>query len=190
MNALDYIFIALVLVGLIVGIIKGLLKQLLALLGVVVVSTLTATVQPYVQNWFVNTSMSDGTRNVVALLVTVVLLSVVYILLALLVRKLLTRAKIVKALDRILGGVVGVASVYFSFAVVLALLTNTSESFLPKIKAFADQYISDSWIVTHIYKHNFFGDWVVNGIAQRLIENLQPTKPETEALAIAVSQII
>ena len=184
MNILDYIFIALAVVGLVVGLLKGFLKQVLAVVGVVVVATLTAVVEPHVQNWFVNTSMSDSTRNLVAMLVTVLLLAAVYGLLAYLIGKLLKKIKVIKILDRILGAVLGVAVVYLSFAVLLALLINTSETFLPSIKSLTSDYIENSWIVTHIYKNNFFGDWVINGIAKKLLDSLQPNQGNPDASAI------
>ena len=174
MNVLDYIIIALAAVGLVVGIIKGFLKQVLAVVGVFVVATLTATVQPYVQNWFVNTSMGDGTRNLVAMIVTVLLIAVVYGLLAWLIGKALKKVKIVNVLDRILGAILGVGAVYLIFAVVVALFYNTSPEFLSSLKESLGEQFDNSWIVTHIYAGNFFGDWVINGIAQKLLESLQP----------------
>ena len=186
MNYIDYIFIAIAVVGLVVGLWKGLIKQVLGIVGVIVVAALTATVEPYVQNWLVNTSMSEGTRNVVAMLGAVVLLSVAYSLLALLIGKLLKKVKIINALDRILGAVVGVATVYFVFAVVFALFTNTGDSFLPLLKSKLGDSITNSWVVTHIYKNNFFGKWIINDIAHKLIDGLQQGN-ESDALATLVA---
>ena len=173
MNVLDYIYIALVVLAFLVGFWKGFIKQVLAVVGVIVVAMLTATVEPYVQNWFVNTSLSEGARNVVAMIATVVLLSVGYAFLALLIRKLLKSVKIISIIDRILGAVFGVAVVYFVFALVFGLFTNTSDNFLSHVKNAVGDYVKNSWVVTHIYKNNFFGDWVIDGIAKKLINNLQ-----------------
>ena len=187
MNVLDYIFLALVAVAFIAGLFKGLIRQILTIVGVILVATLTATVEPYVQNWFVNTSMDEGTRNVVAMIATVILLTVSYALVALLITKLLKKVKIIGVLDRILGGVLGLAVVYLVFAVLFALITDTKAEFLPLIKSTMGGAFQDSWIGAHIYKNNFFGDWIINGIAGKLLDGLQQgTDPE--ALAGIVTQ--
>ena len=182
MNVLDYIYLALVAVVFIVGIFKGLIRQILTIVGVILVATLTATVEPYVQSWLINTSMDDGTRNVVAMIATVILLTVAYALLALLITKLLRKIKIIGLLDRILGGVLGLAVVYLVFAVIFALFNGTSDEFMPLLKSVAGEAFKTSWIGEHIYKNNFFGDWIINGIAGKLLEGLQQgTRPEALA---------
>ena len=188
MNVLDYVFLALVAVAFILGLFKGLIRQILTIVGVILVAALTATVEPYVQSWFVNTSMDEGTRNVVAMIATVILLTVAYALLALLITKLLKKVKIIGALDRILGGVLGLAVVYLVFAVIFALILNTEDGFLPLIKSFAGEAFQTSWIGEHIYGNNFFGDWIINGIAGKLLEGLQQGAAP-EALAGFVTSI-
>lgn len=174
MNILDYIVLGALAVCLIIGLLKGLLKQVLSLVGIVVVATLTATVTPYVDSWLVNVIEAEGTRAVVSMIAAVILLAVAYGLLAGLIGKALTKNKKLKTLDRILGGVLGVAIVYLIFAVLFALLLNTSEEFLASVKGMVGGYLEDSWIVNKIYSNNFFGEWVINGIAEKLMQALQP----------------
>ena len=181
MNVLDYIIIALAAVGLILGLFRGFIKLVLTAVGVIVVAALTATVEPYVQNWFVNTGMSEGTRNVVAMIATVILLAFAYATVAYLISRLLRKVKIIGVLDRILGAVVGVAVVYFVFALVFALFTSTSDGFLPLLKSAVGDSFSNSWIGTHIYSNNFFGEWIINDIAQKLIDSLQQGDPQALA---------
>lgn len=186
MNVLDYVILALAIAGIVIGLFRGFIKLVLTAIGVIVVATLTATVEPYVQNWFVNTSIDEGTRNVVAMIATVLLLAAVYGLLAFIVGKLLRKVKIISVLDRLLGGLVGFAVVYFVFSVFFALLSGTGETFLPLLKSSLGESIQNSWIATHVYKNNFFGDWIINGIAAKLLERLQPST-DTEALARIVT---
>lgn len=174
MNILDYIILAVLAVSVIVGFIKGLLKQLLTVVGIVVVVTLTATVTPWVQSWLVGVIESEGTRAAVAMFAAVILLAAVYGIVAAIIGRLLKKVKFIKALDKILGGVMGVVVVYIVFAVVFALFNDTSTEFLPRLRGLLGEAIENSWFNTHIYSNNFFGDWVINGIAERLIQSFQP----------------
>lgn len=174
MNVLDYIVLALLVANTVIGILKGFLKQLLAIVGVFVIATLTATLTPIVQNWLVNVIANDGVRSAVAMIVAVLLLGVGYSFLATLLLRILKKIHILKLVDRILGGVIGFAVVYLVFAVIFALFNNTSESFLASIKGWAGESFQNSWFATHIYANNFFGDWIINGIAEKLLNSLQP----------------
>ena len=176
MNVLDYIILALLAVSMIIGFVKGFIKQVLTVAGIIVVALLTATVSPWVQSWFTGVIESEGTRAAVAMFATVILLAVGYGVLAWLVTKLLKRIRIIKVLDRVLGGVMGIAVVYLVFAVVFALFTQTGEGFLPKLKEWLGESIQNSWFNNHIYNHNFFGDWVINGIAEKLIQSFKPAE--------------
>ena len=174
MNILDYVILGALVISLIIGLVKGLLKQILALVSIFVVVTLTATVTPYVDSWLVNVIQADGTRALVAMIASAILLAVVCGLISWLIGKALKKVKILKALDRILGGVMGIAIVYLIFAVLFALLTSTGEEFMAGLKGMLGGYLEDSWFAAHVYNNNFFGDWVINGIAQKLMEALQP----------------
>ena len=175
MNVLDFIVLALFVASTINGLFKGFIKQTLTIVGVLVVAMLTATVTPLVQSWLVNVIDNENTRTLVAMVASVVLLIVAYTILALIVRRLLRKVKIIKLLDKILGGLVGFGVMYFIFAVVYALMLNTADSFMPTIKGWVGDSFETSWIGNHIYSNNFFGDWVINGIAEKILNSLQAT---------------
>ena len=183
MNVIDYVIFGILAISMIIGFFKGLLKQLLTFGGIIVVALLTATVSPFVQNWLSGVIEAEGTRAAVAMFATVVLLAVVYGVLAWLIGKLLKKIKIIKALDKILGGVMAIAVVYFTFAVIFGLFTMTGEGFLPTLKGWIGDAINNSWFGQKIYSvdANFFGKWVIEGIAEKLISNFQPA--EEAALA-------
>ena len=186
MNTLDYVIFVALAVCLVIGFIKGFIKQLLAVGGVIVITTLTATVTPYVDNWIAPYIASEGTRAAVAMFGAVILLAVAYSLVGWLIGRILKKISIIKALDKILGGVVGVVAVYLIFAVVFALLTQTGDMFLAKITAMLGDSIATSWFNTHVYSNNFFGNWVINGIWEKLSESLNPAEEAARALACIV----
>ena len=184
MSIVDYVIFAILAISMIVGFIKGFIKQLLTVGGVIVVALLTAVVSPFVQNFLSSYIEAEGTRAAVAMFATVILLAAVYGLLAWLVGKLLKKVKLIKALDKILGGVMGIAVVYLVFAVIFGLFTMTGEGFLPTLKSFLGEPIQNSWFNAHIYSNNFFGKWVIEGIAEKLIQNFKPA--EEAALAARI----
>ena len=181
MNVFDYVVLAILAISMIIGFVKGLIKQLLTLGGIIVVAMLTATVTPFVQNWL-NGVMSQDTSTAVAMFATVILLSVVYGIVAWLIGKILKKIKIFKALDKFLGGVMGIAVVYLVFAVIFAVFTQTGEGFLPTLKSWVGDSLETSWFNAHIYNNNFFGDWVINGIAEKLIQNFRPSEEAARAI--------
>ena len=185
MNTLDYVILVLLGVSLVVGFIKGFIKQLLAVGGVLVITTLTATVTPYVDGWIAPYIESEGTRAAVAMFGAVVLLAAAYGLVGWLIGKILKKVSIIKVLDKVLGGVVGVVVVYLIFAVVFALLTQTGEIFLPKIKSLLGEQLETSWFAQNIYGEgkNFFGDWVINGIFEKLLEAMKPAEAAARIFA-------
>ena len=172
MTVLDFIILALVVLSTVIGIIKGLIKQILKIIGVIVVPTATAALAPTVQGWFTNLIENEGTRKVVALLTTFVVILVVYLLIALLISRLLKNITVVKVLDRILGGVLGFGVIYFIFAVVFALASRMSDSFMPLLNSLLGDSLRNCWMATHIYNHNFFGDWLINKLAEKLLSSM------------------
>ena len=182
MNLIDYVIFAILVISMIVGFVKGFIKQLLTVGGIIVVALLTATVSPFVQNWLAAYIEAEGTRAAVAMFATVILLSAVYGLLAWLLGKFLKKIKLIKHLDRILGGVMGIAVVYLVFAVIFGLFTMTGEGFLPTLKGFLGEPIENSWFNAHVYSNNFFGKWVIEGIAEKLIQNFKPAEEAARAL--------
>ena len=174
MNFIDYIIFAILAISMIVGFVKGFIKQLLTFGGIIVVALLTATLSPIVQGWLSGVIEAEGTRAAVAMFATFIVLAIVYGVLAALLRKLLNKIHLVKIIDKILGGIMGIAVVYLVFAVIFGLFTMTGEGFLPLLKSLIGEPIETSWFNANIYNNNFFGEWVIRDIAEKLIQNLQP----------------
>ena len=184
MNILDYVILGVVAISLVIGLVKGLIKQLLTVVGIIAVATLTATVSPFVENWLSGVIAAEGTRAAVAMFASVVLIAVVYGVIAWLIGRAFKKVKIIKAVDKILGGVVSIVVVYLVFAVIFGVFTMTGEEFLPKLKSLLGDQIENSWIAQKIYgvDVNFFGKWVVEGIAEKLIKSFQPAGEAALAL--------
>lgn len=184
MTPLDWIFIAVLVVGLVLGIIKGFLKPLLSAIGFIVVSAGASLLAPVVQGWFMNTAMSDSLRSLLAIVITAGALIIIWVLVSLILRKVITRRKGMGVINRLIGGVIGLIVVYLIFAVIVAfvvgplgnLIFNIQEKFGPDFEA--------SWIRQHIYtdKGNFFGNWIIGSMAKKILEMIQDTQ-SPEALA-------
>lgn len=174
MNILDYIIIAIFAFSVILGLFKGFIKQILTVIGVIVVATLTASVAPYVQSWLTNAIPDDNTRTIVAMIASVLLLIIAYSIFALLIQRVFQKISIVKVVDKLLGGLIGAVAIYLIFAVIVALFNSTGDSFMPIVKDWLGESFKTSWITTHIYANNFFGDWVIKDIAEKLLQYLTP----------------
>ena len=173
MTLLDYIVIGLAVFLLIRGIFKGFLGQLFGVIGVVLVAIATANLYVFPMKWMQNLIVNDGTRQVVALIATGAVVFLLYKLITLLLTKLITKNKGLGALNRVIGMLLGVAIVYAVMAIVVSLLFNTADSFMPLVKKLLAGAFEGSWIVNNVYKNNFFGDWIV----QMIINNLQNAIP-------------
>lgn len=176
MTVLDFVILAILAISMIIGFFKGLLKQVLTLVGIIVVALLTATFSPMVQSWFVKLIENDNVRVAVAMFATLIILSVVYGVIAWLIGKLLKKVTIIKILDKILGGLMGILVVYFVFAVIFAVFLDTNPNFLKNLKNLLGDSFENGWFGQHIYGggKNFFGNWVIQRIAQKLIDAFQP----------------
>ena len=174
MNVLDYVILALAAVSVIHGIFKGFIRQVLVIVGIIVVAMLTATVQPYIQSWLTNLIPDDSKRAVVAMILSVILLIVAYAILASLIHRILKNITILNVVDKVLGGLIGVAVVYFVFAIFFALLLETDEAFMPAFKLLLGDSVQNSWIANKVYSNNFFGSFIVKDIAERILNSLQP----------------
>ena len=179
MNVLDYIIFAFLAISLITGFVKGFIKQLLTVVGVIVVPTLTATATPYVQTWLGGIEQLANISAPLAMFATLILVALIYAFVAWLIGKILRKIKIIKALDKILGGLMGIVVTYLVFAVFFGLFTYTKPEFLPTIRGWLGDSLETSWFGANIYGNNFFGQWVIEGIWEKLIDSLQPS---TEAL--------
>ncbi len=174
MNAIDIIFLVFLAICAVSGFFKGIIRQILTIVGIIVVATLTATVAPYVQDWFKNVIDNENTRNVIAMIVAAILLTVVYGIAAILLTKILKHLKIVGVLDKILGLAMGFVVVYLVFAVLFALFNDTADEFMPLMKKLAGKGFAESWVGQHIYANNFFGKWIIVDIAQKLLQSVAP----------------
>jgi len=185
MNILDYIILGVFAISLILGVLKGFLKQIFSIIGFFVVIFGTSFLAPYVQNWFAGSIESENTRLIIAMVASAIILIVVTALLSLLIRKILTRSKAVGIFNRIFGGFAAVFAAYLAISVVIELILHTGENFLPSLKNAVGGAFEESWIVNNLYRSNFFGRWIVNGIAQKIMDGLQPDKA---AAVIAAAQ--
>lgn len=174
MNAVDIVFLVAMALCVVLGFFKGIIRQVLTIIGIFLVATLTATVAPYVQSWFAGVIESEGTRSVIAMIVAALLLSVGYGVVAIILTKILRKLKVVGILDRILGCFMGVVVVYLVFAVVFALFKDTGDGFMPLLKKSMGTAFEESWVGNHVYFNNFFGDWIIVDIAQKLINSITP----------------
>ncbi len=174
MNGIDIFFLIVMALCVVMGFFKGIIKQVLTILGVIAVASLTAVVAPYVQGWLEGAIGDENLRNALAMIVAALLIAVVYGVVAMLVARLLRNIHVVGVLDRLLGAVMGFVVVYLVFAVLFALVKDTGEGFLPLTKKLLGDGFANSWVGNHIYKHNFFGDWIVVDIAQKLLDSLSP----------------
>ncbi|MCM1042856.1 MAG: CvpA family protein [Corallococcus sp.] len=167
-NWVDYVIFGSAVIGLIVGIFKGFLKQLFDLAGIFVVSIGTAYLYKYPTEWLASVIESEGTRQIVALIATFVVLVIVYKLITMLIMRAFDKVKLFKALDRILGLVIGVGIVYVLFAVIVSLVLNTPEGFIQPVKDFLQEPLQNSWCVKNLYSNNVIGDWIVNMITTQV----------------------
>ena len=166
MQIIDYVFIACFLIGLIVGVIKGLISQILALLGVVGVAVGTAYLFKFPQQWLSNVIPNENIASIVAIILTFVVLAVVYCVIAYFVKKPFKNIKLMKAIDKILGLVLGVFAAYAIVGVFVALLTQTNAEFLAKTKELLGAQMENSVIVKYVYSNNFFGNWILDIITK------------------------
>ena len=166
MNILDYILLGLTALCFIVGFFRGFWKGLLSIAGIVVVVYFTSLLTPIVSGWF-GTKLSESIRVLIAMCVTLVVISVVWGVLSWLLGKLLKHIPMPKILSRILGALLGIVEAYLIGAVVFALIYNTGFEFLAAVKRWEPFYTS--WFGTHLYAKNFFGDWVIRKISLLLL---------------------
>ncbi len=173
MAVIDYIFIALCAVMLVVGILKGFLKLLFGFLGIILIPIGTAYLSAYPQQWMASLITDQALLTIAALVVTFITLSLIYGMITALIVKLIHKATGLRAVDRIVGAVMSVAIIYLVFAVFESMITNTSEQFLPLIKKLVGDQFTQSKIMPTLYSNNFFGDYIVDIIKDRLAQMAQ-----------------
>ena len=170
MQIIDYVIIGIAVIGLIIGLIRGLIEQLLTLLGIVAIAVGTSYLFRFPAQWLSGVIPNETVTAIVAIVLTVIVLAVIYGVIASLVKKPFKSIKFLKAIDKILGGVVSVAVVYMLVALLVEALTRTDIAFLAKMNEMLAPQMENSVIVNSVYSNNFFGKWIFdvisNGIAQ------------------------
>lgn len=189
-NTLDWIIVGVAGFLFVIGIIKGLLKQVFSFLGVVVVFTCGSMLTPYAQGWLEGVIPDASLRSMVAMIASYLVLFIAWALITGLIVKLLSKIKAVSFLDRLLGGVLGVATAYVIFAVVFALVLNTADGFLPNIKNLLNPLIegeSPSWFAANVFSadNNKLGEWIIRSITDKLSE-IVPGNETARCIALFV----
>lgn len=189
MNVFDWIFIAALVLGLVLGLIKGFLKPLLSAIGFIVVAFGSSLLAPTVQGWLMGVEMSEDLRPLLAIVISVVGLAIIWILVSLILRKVITARKGMGAINRVIGAVLGLVIVYLVFAIIVAFIVGPLGGLMPFITDKLKPEVEASWIRTHIYtdEGNFFGNWIIGSMAEKIVEIIQGQQPE--ALAIAIAKI-
>ena len=169
MILLDYIYLIALGVGIFLGLWRGFIKQIFALGGVLVIAVGTTYLAPVTAK-VLGVIQTDVTRNIVAMVVTLLVLSMVYGVITRLISRLVNKTPVLGKVNRILGAVFAVAVVYLGFGFVTALIVETSQEFLPSVKAIFEQ----SWIVRVVYggaanpQRNFFGHWLLRVMVEKI----------------------
>lgn len=184
MNVFDWIFIAALVLGFVLGLIKGFLKPLFSAIGFVVIAFGSSALAPTVQGWLMNVEMGEDFRPLLAIILSIVGITIVWVLVSLILRKIITKQKGMSALNRVIGAALGILIVYLVFAVIIAFITGLLGGFIPDIKEKIGPEIEASWIRKNIYTNeaNFFGNWIIEKMAERIMEIMQGAQPEAESL--------
>ena len=68
-----------------------------------------------------------------------------------------------------MGGALSLALVYSVVAILVAMMTKTSEEFLPQVKNFLQPHFENSRIIANIYKENYVGNRVFDVISTKIV---------------------
>ena len=167
MQIIDYVFIAIAVIGLIIGLIRGVISQLLALLGVFAVAVGTSYLFKFPMKWLSPVVHNDTVLTIVAIVLTAMVLLVIYCIIAKLVKKPFKSIKILKGIDKVIGGIVGVAVAYAAIALFVAALTTlTDVELFAKLNSWLAPQMQESLIIKTVYANNFFGNWILGVIRQ------------------------
>lgn len=175
MNVFDWIFIAALVLGLVLGIIKGFLKPLFSAIGFIVIAFGSSLLAPTIQGLLMGIEMNKDLRPLLAIAIAIVGLAIVWVLVSLVLRKILTKSKSMSVLNRVIGAALGILIVYLVFAVVVAFIVGPLGGLMPFITDKLGPEVEASWIRNNIYTDsgNFFGNWIISDMAQRILEIIQ-----------------
>lgn len=168
MTIVDWIIIGIAGIGLIIGLCKGFLNQVVSLVGFAAVVVGTVYLFQYPYKWFEALIANEQIRKIVAIAATFLTLAVACGVIGSAVLKAFKNVKFLKGIDVLLGGALSLALVYSIVAILVAMMTRTSEEFLPQVKNFLQPHFQNSWIVANIYKENFVGNWVFDVISTKI----------------------
>ena len=133
MNVFDWIFIAALVLGLVLGLIKGFLKPLFSAIGFVVIAFGSSFLAPAVQGLMMNVEMNDSLRPLLAIVISVVGLILIWILISLVLRKIITARKGMGVINRLIGAALGLIIVYLVFAIIVAFVVGPLGGLMPFI---------------------------------------------------------
>ena len=109
-------------------------------------------------------------------------------LVSLILRKIITSRKGIGAINRLVGAVLGLVIVYLVFAVIVAFIVGPLGGLMPFITEKLGPEVEASWIRTHIYtdEGNFFGNWIIGSMAQKIMEIIQGQQAEALAQIVKI----
>lgn len=175
MTLIDWLILAGFVAALVVGIIRGFLKQIFGFIGVLVIPIGATYLAPLPNRWLEGAITDSGTRYIVSLLATLVVLILVYWLITSLISKLISKLPILGWLNRILGAVLAVGITYVIISLLVSIvLGNESSTFLSFLKNLLYEPFSQSKIITVVYggaenpERNFFGTWLIKMLLEKL----------------------
>ena len=188
MNVFDWIFIAALVLGLVLGLIKGFLKPLFSAVGFLVIAFGSSFLAPTVQGLMMGVEMNDSLRPLLAIVISVVGLTLIWVLISLVFRKILTRRKGMGVINRLVGAALGLIIVYLVFAIIVAFIVGPLGGLMPFITDKLGPEVEASWIRNHIYtdEGNFFGNWIIGSMAEKIVEIIQGSQTP-EALAALIN---
>lgn len=170
MQIIDYVILGIAAIGLIVGLIRGFIGQLLALLGIVAVAVGTSYLFRFPMQWLSGVIPDEKVLSIVCIVLTAIVLAIVYGVIAHFVKKPFKHFKLLKAVDKILGGVLSVAVVYALVAIFVEALQRTDIEFMAKISELLAPQTENSVIINSVYSNNFFGKWIFDVISEAIAQ--------------------
>ena len=172
MLILDYIIIAVALVSFVLGLVKGFLTPVVNLAGFFVVlyagGAFSSTLYPLISQVIPD----ENTCSIASAIASMLLVWFAYFLISRLIVKVITKSKVLGAVNRLIGGALGVVMVYLVVSIVTAFMQNENTLFASIREQYGEAF-NQSWVVQNIYKTNPIGEGLVNSAFQKLIELLE-----------------
>lgn len=165
MQIIDFVILAVLLIGLVIGVVRGFIGQLLALLGIVVVAVGTSYLFRFPQQWLAAVIPNEQIVSIVAIVLTAIVILIVYSIVAKIISKIFKAFTIMKVIDKVLGAVLSIAVVYALMAIFVEALTRTDIEFMAKINEVVAPQTENSLIINTVYSNNFFGKWILDIIS-------------------------